>query len=317
MEKQEKVTKKIKNIAKKTKEKTKDISDKAKTSIEKTKTKAMEKIDVNGDGVINIEDVIILALRTPGIKVNRAKFLRKEFSKKFDEEKIDKAIENNPAKAGVELNQIDKIADQVIKYERNCASGISAALGTASLGPAIVATIPAELIQYYGYMLRATQKLMYLYGFPEINVEEKDEVFDSETMNILIICLGVMFGVSGANKGLKILAKGLAEGTRKKLAKAPLMKTAIYPIIKKIGTWFNVTINKELFSKTVTSPIPIVGAIIGGGVTFFSFKPCCDKLKRSLQDTILSNPNYNEKDEDLIEDKDIIEGTAEIIEEDN
>ena len=37
----------------------------------------------------------------------------------------------------------------------------------------------------------------------------------------------------------------------------------------------------------------IVGGLLGGGITFFSFKPCCDKLKASLQDTLLSNPNHD------------------------
>ena len=56
-------------------------------------------------------------------------------------------------------------------------------------------------------MLRATQKLMYLYGFPQIDVEENGQVFDSETMNLLILCMGVMYGVVGANNALKAVAK--------------------------------------------------------------------------------------------------------------
>ena len=31
-----------------------------------------------------------------------------------------------------------------------------------------------------------------------------------------------------------------------------------------------------------------------------SFKPCCDKLKESLQDTLLSNPNHIETEEENI-----------------
>ena len=84
------------------------------------------------------------------------------------------------------INDIDKIADEVIKYERNCVSGISAALGMPG-EVTMAATIPADIAQYYGYMLRATQKLMYLYGFPEIDVSEKNCKFDSETLNILVL----------------------------------------------------------------------------------------------------------------------------------
>ena len=35
----------------------------------------------------------------------------------------------------------------------------------------------------------------------------------------------------------------------------------------------------------------MVGCVIVGGVTYLSFKPCCDKLKASLQNTVLSNPD--------------------------
>ena len=49
---------------------------------------------------------------------------------------------------------------KLFSYERICVSGISAALGMPS-GVAMAATIPADIAQYYGYMLRTTQKLMY------------------------------------------------------------------------------------------------------------------------------------------------------------
>ncbi len=39
----------------------------------------------------------------------------------------------------------------------------------------MVATIPADIIQYYSYTLRTTQKLLYLYGFPEIGSDEEEE----------------------------------------------------------------------------------------------------------------------------------------------
>ena len=46
--------------------------------------------------------------------------------------------------------------------------------------------------------------------------------------------------------------------------------------------------------------IPVVGGVIGGGITYLSFKPCCDKLKASLQDTLLSNPEHHTTEEEAI-----------------
>lgn len=178
----------------------------------------------------------------------------------------------------------------MIQYERNCVSGISAALGIPG-GVAIAATIPADIAQYYGYMLRAAQKLMYLYGFPEIDTSEKTSQFDSETINILTLCLGVMYGVAGANKALTTLANGLAAGVEKQLLKTALTKGTIYPIVKSIAKFFNVRMTKEVFAGFFKKAIPVVGGVVGGGITYLSFKPCCEKLKDSLQDTLLSNPD--------------------------
>ncbi len=256
-------------------------------------------IDQNGNGEIDIEDIVIMGLRVPGIKINRAEFLKRELFKNYPQNVIDTAIANTPAQAKIPLIEIDKIADEVIKFERNCVSGISAALGTPG-GVAMVATIPADISQYYGYMLRVTQKLLYLYGFPEIDTEEKGQKFDSETINILILCLGVMYGVAGANNAIKVMAKALATGVEKKLIRAALTKGTIYPIVKSVMKWFNVNLTKKIFAETFKKAIPVVGGVIGGGITFVTFKPCCDKLKASLQDTLLSNPNHNISDEENI-----------------
>ena len=36
-------------------------------------------------------------------------------------------------------------------------------------------------------------------------------------------------------------------------------------------------------------------------MTYATFKPCCDKLKDVLQNTYLSNPNYKENKDDVID----------------
>lgn len=169
----------------------------------------------------------------------------------------------NPAYAKISPEEIDKIADEVIKFERNCVSGISTALGVPG-GVAMVATIPADIAQYYGYMLRTVQKLMYLYGFPEIDTSEKGHSFDSETMNILIICLGVMYGVNGANNALKAMARALANGVEKQLLNKALTKGAVYPIVKSVAKWFGVKMTKQVFAGFFKKAIPVAGGVIGG-----------------------------------------------------
>ena len=282
-------------------EKTKELTEKSQQAI-------LNAIDQNGNGEVDIEDAIIMGLKVPGIRIDRAQFLQAEFKTKLPQEVIDDAIAFNPLHAKIPSELIEKIADEVIKYERNCVSGISAALGMPG-GIAMAATIPADIAQYYGYMLRATQKLMYLYGFPAIDLDEKDQKFDSETMNTLIICLGVMYGVAGANNALKAMAKALATGVEKQLLRQALTKGTIYPIVKSVAKWFGVKMTKQVFAGFFKKAIPVVGGVIGGGLTYVSFKPCCDKLRATLQNTMLSNPNYcstNEDDDLIISDAAVV-----------
>ena len=284
-----------------------DIAKKTTDAVVKSKEAVFSAVDQNGDGEIGIDDVIIMGLKVPGIKINREAYLRKEFFKKFPEDVIDVAIATNPMTAGIPREEIEKIVDEVIKYERMSVSGISAALSTPG-GAAMAATIPADIAQYYGYMLRATQKMLYLYGFPEIDLEGDGQVIDTETMNMLIICMGVMYGVAGANNALKSVAKALGTGVEKQLMKKALTKGTIYPIVKSVSKWFGVRMTKEIFAGFFKKAIPVIGGAIGGGLTYASFKPCCDKLRTVLQDTMLSNPNYNVKDAEIIEiDVEVVE----------
>lgn len=273
------------------------LGEKAKDTLIASKDKVANALDVNNDGKIDVEDIIIIALKTPGVNINRADFLEKQFMKNYPQEVIQDAIKFNPAHAGITVEEIDKIADQVIQYERNCVSGVSLALGMPG-GVAMAATLPADIAQFYGYMLRAIQKLLYLYGFPEINVENGVNI-DDETMNIITLCLGVMYGVKGATASLKMLSAALGQGVEKKLLAKALTKGTFYPMVKKIAKWFSVNMTKQIFAGFFKKAIPVVGGVIGGGITYLSFKPCCDNLKKSLQDTLLSNPNTKEKFDDL------------------
>lgn len=284
------IGKKFSDLASSAGEIVSDVSNKAKDVLAKSQVAVINSIDQNDNGKIDIEDVVILGMKTPGVRINRADFLRKEFFKSFPKEVIDKAIASTPALANISPEAIDKIADEVIKFERNCVSGISAALGAPG-GVASVATATVDIVQYYAYMLRTMQKLMYLYGFPEIDTHDGEQVLDSETMNILIICLGAMYGVAGANQALHTMAKAFAAGASKKIMNTAITKGALFPIVKEIAKWFNVRLVKRMVVNSIDNIVPIVGGVVGGAITFVTFKPCCDKLKKSLQNTFLSNPN--------------------------
>lgn len=248
-------------------------------------------VDENGNGQIDIEDIIIKGLKTPGIKINRESFLKTELFKRYPKKIIDDAVAYNPLHANISTKEIDAIADEVIAHERYFVSGISAALGVPG-GAAMAATVPTDIIQYYAYMLRTVQELMYLYGWPKINTEDKDGTFDAETMNTLILCLGCMYGVAGANRVINVMAAALGEGVEKKLMDMALTKTLVFSVVKDTSKWFGLNLTKSVFAGFFKEAIPLVGGVVSGSITYLSFAPCCEKLKKSLQHTMLCDPNY-------------------------
>ena len=310
-EKSKEFAAKSKEVAAVAVDKSKDAATKTKEVATKSKENMVELLDQNGDGILDSTDLILMSMKVPGVKVKRTEFLKKEFYKRYEQDVIDKAIETTPAKAGISTEEIDKIADDVIKFERNAVSGISAALSMPG-GAVMVATIPADIAQYYGYMLRAAQKLMYLYGFSEMDLDEENLILDSETINQLTLCLGVMYGVASANNAIKAFAKALGTGVEKKLLKTALTKGTIYPIVKSVANFFSIHMTKEVFAGFFKKAIPVAGGVVGGGLTFVTFKPCCDRLKNVLRDTILSNPNHKETEEEEEMYENIMDGVIDV-----
>ena len=58
------------------------------------KDAVMDQLDANHDGKVDIEDIIILGLRTPGVKVERNRFLANEFRAHYDAATIEKAVKS-------------------------------------------------------------------------------------------------------------------------------------------------------------------------------------------------------------------------------
>ena len=88
-------------------------------------------------------------------------------------------------------------------------------------------------------------------------------------------------------------------GVVNKLLKTALTKGTLYPFVKSVCDWFGKKITKQVFAQFFQKTITIAGGVIGGTITYLSFKPCCEKLKESLQSTILSSPSQEILDDNI------------------
>ncbi|WP_216830308.1 bacteriochlorophyll 4-vinyl reductase [Alkalihalobacterium elongatum] len=246
--------------------------------------------------------VIKAAMNVPGVKVRRSEFLRKQLDKHYSQEVIERAIKKNPASAGIPKEEIDKLAKSCISNETMRVTSISAAAGIPG-GFAMIGTVPADVAQYFAHIIRVMQKLVYLYGWKEMY--NTDDSFDDETMNQLTLFLGVMFGVNAANAAVAKIGKVAAIKVEKDVANRALMKGSIYPIVKKVAEKLGIKMTKQIFARGIGKVVPVVGAVISGGITYSTYRPLANRLKNYLRDLPIADVDFydskNEIDPEIID----------------
>lgn len=247
----------------------------------------MSEID-NELAITNFNKLLIGASQLPGVHIDRKTYLTSALGPHFSPEIIATAIDTSPAAAGITPEQLNTIADGAIRFETTKVTALSAVSGIPG-GLAMVGTIPADLTQYFAHILRIAQKLAFLYGWENIFEDDEKEI-DDDTKNLLILFIGVMFGVNGATDAVSKVATRAAEVAAKKIPQKALTQGTIYPVVKKIAGLVGVKMTKDAFGKSISKAIPVIGAVVSGGMTLATFTPMCWKLKDHLSGLAIAFP---------------------------
>jgi len=224
--------------------------------------------------------IIKNAINLPFVKVDRTSFLKKELLVYCTEEEVTIGIDESPLKV-LDKTQINKLANGCIKYHLVRVCGTSALAGIPG-GWWATGTIPLDIAQFYGHIFALTQKLLYIYGWPDLRNGERE--MDDETIHLLTIFTGVMLGNKTAIEITTKLAKQLAQETSKRLVRMPLTKYSSYILLRQILKWFGVKLTKDSFAKSAGKIIPLIGAPISGMLTYSTFKPMAKKFKKHLDE---------------------------------
>ena len=248
--------------------------------------------------LVSWDKVMNAALSMPMVKVDRTAFLTKEFSM-YDN--ADQLRDKRPIDL-FDAEAIERAARGVINSHLTKATVASTAAGIPG-GLAMAATMPADIAQYYWHVLVVAQKLGYLYGWPDL-LDEKGQITEG-TRNVLTLFVGVMFGAQAASKLVGEIAKRVSLQAAKRLPQQALTKTMYYPVVKQVAKWIGVKMTKDTFGKSVGKAIPILGGVLSGAITAFSFKPMAEKLQKHLREEMPMMRSLNENvffDENNIED---------------
>lgn len=237
---------------------------------------------------LSFTSVIEGAAKLPLVHIDRKEFLTKNLSKMCTNTQLQKAINEGTLHADIPIATLDSLANAVINAETLKVTAISTAAGIPG-GLAMAATIPADLVQFYGFIIRTAQELAYIYGWGEIFTESS--MLDEGTESQLILFIGVMSGVGAANKVVaKLFGETAMKSVAKKVAAKALTKTWYYPIVKKIAAMLGQKMVKSTFAKGVSKAVPVVGGAISGGMTLATFKPMANRLKKHLSNMAHMSP---------------------------
>lgn len=240
---------------------------------------------------IEFELLLANSAKLPMVKINRKSFLRKELLGRYSQEIVEKAIQYNPAYAGIGVEDINKIAKSCITAETRSVTFLSAAAGLPG-GFTMLGTVPIDLTQYFAHILRILQKLIYLYGWNDLNLDSKE--MNDETKNLLTLFIGIMFGVNAAVNTVNKFAAQVAKQVVKKLPRKTLTKGIIYPIVKKVARSLGIKMTKQLFASGIAKAVPVIGAVTSGGLTFATFRSMSEKLRKYLASGELASVEYYE-----------------------
>jgi hypothetical protein len=264
------------------------------TKQEKNEVIIQDNKEITSD--IMLEEIICKAIQIPGVKVDRNRFLAEIFSSKVD--LLENIINNGPIRVGITREEINNIANRLI-IKRTSQSSIASFAAGIPGGLAMAATIPADILQFFGMSLRLAQELSYLYGADDL--WENGKIDDEKVKNQLILYCGVMFGVSGAVSGVRVLSTQVAKTVLKKIPQKALTKTFWYPMIKKICSFVGYTLTKKTLASGVSKAIPVIGGVISGTINFASMMP----MARNLNDT-LDNATFDYSEEEFNRDIELL-----------
>ena len=248
-----------------------------------------------------LEEIITNAVQIPGVKVDRRKFLAEQFASKT--ENLEELLDLGPVEAGVKREDIVYLSKKLI-LARTSQSSIASFVTGIPGGLAMAATIPADILQFFGMSLRLAQELSYLYGAQDLWLDGRLD--NDKVKNQLILYCGVMFGVSGAISGVRVLSTQLSNTVLKKIPQKALTKTFWYPIIKKIANAVGISLTKKTFAQGVSKAVPIIGGLVSGGINFASMVPMANRLNDTLD-----KATFNYSEEEFNEDIEIIMNTDE------
>jgi len=243
-----------------------------------------------------IEETLMQIMVIPAVRVNREKFLRKILDGYCPQRVIDEAVQTSPADALVPDVVVEKLANKIIREETASLCTMSVATGIPG-GWFTLLTIPGDLLQYYGHMLRLVQKLAYLYSWEEFQFVGGRP--SEKTKSDMVMLTGVMYGSSDPAEAINTMSGAVTvklqrKAKRKvkgKLKRKMEEKALSIPAVAKVSGFATEKVPLvQTYNKLKDSAIPYGKMTASGVVSYMAFRTMARRLKEFLKSLPQNRP---------------------------
>ncbi len=232
-----------------------------------------------------------LALHTsavmPEVRIDREAYLLEELTFCCPRETAEEAVRLTPALAGIPKRKVDRVARNAVGYESNKVSTLTFSAGLHA-GMSMLGMVPADVTRYMAHMLRVVQKLCYLYGW-DMNLPAGGEL-DPDTAAVVTLFFGVMLDVEGAEEALRTIGEEGEGRVTMEMASRQIQDHGIGFTVKQMTRTLSERLPKEVYGRRISRFIPIIGAEELGGLTYVTYKPMADRMRRFLSSLNWAGP---------------------------
>lgn len=248
--------------------------------------------EISGGAVV---EMVSQLMHMPGIKVNRESFLLETLS--IPANRRDDLLKYGPIASGLFTQEdIMGYAEKISSKRTWTSTGISFAAGLPG-GFTMAATIPADIIQFFGVNIRLAQEIAYLYGHKDF---WQDGDLDMDAVNgEMMLFLGTMLGAGGAASLMRYLSAEFSKYLATNLAKKSLNKTLWYPVVKSLAKYIGVKLTKDSTARVFSKAVPVLGGVTSAGITYFAMKSMSERLYLAFDKAV--DYTDEEKNEDILE----------------
>ena len=240
--------------------------------------------------------IITQALKVPGVKVNREAFLLDTFKVEGKDKLL--LLEKGPISSGlISQKEVKKQAQKLCSKRTLTSSMASFAAGIPG-GFAMAATIPTDMLQFWGFNLRIAQEVAYLYGYKDF---WGDDGLDIEAVQgEFMLFMATMLVVGGAASATRYVSTAVARNIATNLPKQALTKTAWYPILKNLASYIGVKLTKDKAAKSISKVVPILGGIASGAITYVTMSNMTARLYEAFDKAVEYTPQEQREDIEIM-----------------